>query len=274
MSEVNPKTTSSANENTDLDHQTEIREEPPHDLTTEQQNNPATKGQEKLGTIKVEDEGGIESTVINTEGTSMEKQENVGCAATSIENGEDEGITRTKSQHQLDVDVPIEGDADKSKEPDDSDKTTQEKAPHRTARLCRNATFITPPRVTNPPRRSAQDIDNQNAAISALISQQHNDLFEQTQRTKEIIAAVRRNIRNSIQNKRQEQLARQSKHLPAVRQNFKMTSVNLNDFSLDLPKQGPRILIPSKRRAKRWRIKLPPLDKYDIKKSDSMDFRS
>jgi hypothetical protein len=61
-----------------------------------------------------------------------------------------------------------------------------------------------------------------------------------------------------------------------------MASVNLNDFSGDLPKQRPRILLPSKRRAKRWRIKLPPLDKYhgnqgklhgNVKKSGSMDFR-
>ena len=153
--------------------------------------------------------------------------------------------------------------------------------PHKTRPMRRDATFITPPRDA-PTRLTAQAIDNQNAAISALISQQHDDLMEQNLRTKEIIAAVRRNIRNTIQTKRQEQLVRQNKILPVARQNMKLASVNLNEFTCDLPKQRPRILLPSKRRAKRWRIKLPPLDKYhgnqnkyhgSIKKSSSTDFR-
>ena len=242
------------------------------DMTIELKENLAMESHDKEGEIKRGDNGEIDRIATDNNSKTVEIKEGHKDHEANTENAEEEGLTRTKSQHQLDVDEPIEDNADK--EPDDkADQDNPKEAPYRTSRLCRNATFITPPRAPNPLRRSAQDIDNQNAAISALISQQHDDLFEQTQRTKEIIAAVRRNIRNSIQNKRQEQLARQSKHLPVVRQNIKMTSVNLNEFSRDLPKQGPRILIPSKRRAKRWRIKLPPLDKYNIKKSGSMDFR-
>ena len=185
--------------------------------------------------------------------------------------------------NEAEIQVEMETGPETKPEPADQANPEHGKVvPRRTTRLCRDATFVTPPRANNPPRLSALEIDNQNAAISALISQQHGDLLEQNQRTKEIIAAVRRNIRNSIQTKRQEQLVRQNKHLPAARQNVKLASVNLNDFSCDLPKQRPRILLPSKRRAKRWRIKLPPLDKYHgnhskyhghVKKSGSMDFR-
>ena len=270
MSEVKLKTTADqGGEETEV----ETREDKADNVTIDQlQETQAREDRTKEDKIKSGDNGGIDSIAPDNNGKTVEIKEGHGGDEKNSENAEEEGITRTKSQHQLDIEEPAEDDAGKETD-DKANHENPKEAPYRTSRLCRNATFITPPRAPNPLRRSAQDIDNQNAAISALISQQHDDLFEQTQRTKEIIAAVRRNIRNSIQNKRQEQLARQSKHLPVVRQNIKMTSVNLNEFSRDLPKQGPRILIPSKRRAKRWRIKLPPLDKYNIKKSGSMDFR-
>ena len=132
--------------------------------------------------------------------------------------------------------------------------------------LRRDATFVSS--CPNKPLSTMSDIDKQNAAIHAIISQQQEDISEQTQRTKDIINAVRRNIRSTIQTRRQEQKNnRQSKHAALSRQNVKMANVNLNDSSGDMPDhQPPKMLLPSKRRVKRWRIKLPPLDQVGVVK--------
>lgn len=126
---------------------------------------------------------------------------------------------------------------------------------------------------TAPFDQQMSEIDRQNAAINAIINQQQEDILEQTRRTKEIINAVRRNIRGTIHTRRQEQRLQShvikgggggaGKQSVLARQNVRLANVNLNDISCDLPahqvsrsnggvmmpRNGGGVL-PTKRRAK------------------------
>lgn len=172
------------------------------------------------------------------------------------DNGQSEDVART-SEDDGNSKEPGELATPHSTEDEARDKVPPENPNPRGRALRRDVTFVT---ARSPKTMTQFDINTQSAAISSIISQQHDNLFEQTQRTKELIAAVRRNIKHSIQSKRQEALLRQNRVLPVARQHMKISSVMINDFGKDLPTQKQRIFLPSKRKGRKWRHKLPPLD--------------